>query len=120
MNEQGVPIPDPRKLSQEELIALLQKATSDLQELRRATERRLHEADVKARTDLDRLRAATSGHAKDLEAQNSALLKSLARLQMEVDALRSEVAVLRAVPPGPPAAGTSVPGGIHAGLPIAK
>jgi hypothetical protein len=93
VENQGVPIPvrDPSKLSSEELVAQLQKAGAEGLELRR----KLYEVETRGKLDLDRLRAATAAHAQDLAGQNGALVKSLARLQAEVDELKIQNATLR-------------------------
>jgi hypothetical protein len=92
---EGIPIQDPKKLDPKELLERLQKATTELGDVRRAAERRVLEVEAKSRADLDRLRSVTADHAKGLREENSALVKSLVRLQADVDTLREENAVMK-------------------------
>jgi len=88
--QDGVPIQDPKKLDQKELLERLQKSTAELGDVRRAAERRVLEAEAKSKSDLDRLRSVAADPAKGLREENSALVKSLVRLQADVDTLREE------------------------------
>jgi chromosome segregation ATPase len=95
LSQEGIPIQDPKKLEQKELLDRLQKSTAELGDVRRAAERRVLEVEAKSRADLDRLRSVTADHAKGLREENAALVKSLVRLQADVDALREENAILK-------------------------
>lgn len=88
---EGIPIPQRVDLSKMDPKALFDQ----LQEERRSFERRLHEANSRAKMDLDRLRASTAQHTNDLEAENKTLMKSLTRLQQENDRLNQELTILR-------------------------
>lgn len=94
MPSDGIPIEDPKKLEQKELLERLKKAMSDMESQRRESERRFHDLEGKCKADLDRLRASTAEHARALKSENEALVKSLARLQWDADALKEENAVL--------------------------
>lgn len=93
--DEGFPIPDPKQLSTKELLEKLAHANRELQEERKKADRRIYEEQAKSRMDLERLRGTTANHTRDLENQNSALLKSLSRLQMEVEKLQVENMTLR-------------------------
>lgn len=95
MTSDGIPIEDPKKLEPKELLDRLQKAMADMQSQRRDSERKLHDLDSKWKSDIDRLRAVTAEHARSLKGENEALVKSLARLQADVDGLKEENAVLK-------------------------
>ena len=92
---EGIPIQDPKKLDQKELLDRLQKATVEIGDIRRASAQRIQEAEQKSKADLDRLRSVTSDHTKGLRSENDALVKSLVRLQVDADALREENAILK-------------------------
>jgi hypothetical protein len=93
--DEGVPIPDPKQLSSKELLEKLAYANRELQEERKKVDRRIYEEQAKSRMDLERLRGTTANHTRDLENQNSALLKSLSRLQIEVEKLQVENMTLK-------------------------
>jgi len=91
MNPDGIALPqtaDPRKMDPKALW-------DQLQEERRAADRRVLEEKQRSRMELERLRGATSQHIKDLEDQNKALLRSLSRLQRENDDLNREITTLQ-------------------------
>lgn len=96
--EQGTPIPsmqDLRKLNPQELLDKLAQANHALLEANRTWERRLGEEKLRAKQDLDRLRSANQQHMTDLEKQNMVLLRSLTRLQGDLDKLQEENVTLR-------------------------
>jgi DNA repair exonuclease SbcCD ATPase subunit len=95
MPEAGTPIQDPKKLGAQELLERLQKATTELIEMKRNYERTLAVEKDKAKVELDRLRGTTANHIRDVEGEARALTRSLSRLQAEADQLRSENIVLR-------------------------
>lgn len=95
MSEGGVPIVDPKKMDPKDLLDRLQKATQEIQENRRNSDRKLAEASEKARLEMDRLRGTTANHIRNVEDENKALLRSLSRLQIEADGLRGENIVLK-------------------------
>lgn len=106
----ALPVPDIRHLEQKDLLERLAQANRDRQDDRLKFDRLLQAAQVNGKVDIERLRATTASHMRDLEAQNSALLKSLARLQGDVERLERENLTLRvtagnAVPATPPPAG---------------
>jgi hypothetical protein len=95
---EGTPIPsvqDLKKLTQQELLDRLGQANYAIQEANRNAERRVNDEKIRSRQDLERLRAANSQHIKDLENQNQVLLRSLSRLQGDLDKLQEEVVTLR-------------------------
>jgi hypothetical protein len=86
---------DLRKLPPEILIEKLIQANRQLQDERRQAVRKDVEAKSYIKTEYDRLRGATAQHIRDLEEQNSALLKSLTRLQTESDRFREQITTLQ-------------------------
>ena len=96
--DSGVPIPsvqDLKKLSNQELLDRLAQANYAIQEANRNAERRVNEEKQRSRQEIDRLRAATSQHTKELENSNQVLLRSLSRLQADLDKLQEENVTLR-------------------------
>lgn len=91
----GERIPDPRAIDPQELMRQISDRERALQEERKHSERRVAEEKDRSRFDMDRLRAATSQHVKDIEAQNAALVRSIARLQADLDRLSIENTTLR-------------------------
>lgn len=95
---EGTPIPsvqDLKKLTPPELLDRLGQANYAIQEANRNAERRVNDEKIRSRQDLERLRAANSQHIKDLENQNQVLLRSLSRLQGDLDKMQEEVVTLR-------------------------
>jgi septal ring factor EnvC (AmiA/AmiB activator) len=134
--QDGVPIQsmgDLKKLPVETLIEKLMQANRALQEEKRQSARKESETRNFIKIECDRLRNATSQHLRDLEDQNSTLLKSLTRLQIENDKCRHEITTLQvkleaALTDRPEApqetahAGRALaptPDGMHAGAPLA-
>ena len=96
--DSGIPIPsvqDLKKLSNQELLDRLAQANYAIQEAHRNAERRVNEEKQRSRQEIDRLRAATSQHTKELENSNQVLLRSLSRLQADLDKLQEENVTLR-------------------------
>ena len=91
----GSPVPDIRHLDQKDLLERLAQANRDRQDDRQRFEKQLQTLNTQRAVDIERLRATTAGHTRDLESQNSALLKSLARLQADVERLERENLTLR-------------------------
>lgn len=91
----GNPVPDVKHLEQKELLERLAQANRDRQEDQKKFERQFQVQKTQAAVDIERLRATTAPHTRDLEAQVSALLKSLARLQADVERLERENLTLR-------------------------
>lgn len=90
MPVEGVPIPsmgDLKKLPPEQLVEKIVQAN-------RALQRRDGEWSLKLQQECNRLRTATAQHVKELEETNSTLLRSLTRLQMENDKLKSQITTL--------------------------
>lgn len=90
MPAEGVPIPtmgDLKKLPPEQLVERIVQAN-------RALQRKDAEWSQRLRQDMHQLRTATAQHVKELEEQNSTLLRSLTRLQMDNDKLKSQVTTL--------------------------
>lgn len=133
--QEGVPIQsmgDLKKLPVETLIEKLVQANRALQEEKRLSLRKDVEARATIKVECDRLRSATSQHVRDLEEQNSTLLKSLTRLQMENDRHRQEITTLQVkleaaladredTPPRTPhvaRALAAAPDPMHAGAPL--
>lgn len=90
-----IPVPDIKHLEAKELLERLAQSNRDRQDERQRYEKQLQAASTQRAVDVERLRATTAGHTRDLESQNSALLKSLARLQADVERLEREVLTLR-------------------------
>lgn len=96
--DSGIPIPsvqDLKKLSNQELLDRLAQANYAIQEANRNAERRVNEEKQRSKQDIDRLRASTAQHNKDLENSNQVLLRSLSRLQADLDKLQEENVTLR-------------------------
>lgn len=96
--DSGTPIPsnqDLKKLSQAELLERLAQANYAIQEANRNAERRVNDEKIRSKQEMDRLRTATAQHTKDLENQNQVLLRSLSRLQADLDKLQEEAVTLR-------------------------
>jgi hypothetical protein len=85
-----------QKLNPEELLAQLQQAQRDIQEERRQAERRVAEEHGRGEHDKSRIREHFESRIRGLEAESSALLRMLGRLQEENDRLCEEVVVFRA------------------------
>lgn len=134
--QDGVPIQsmgDLKKLPVETLIEKLMQANRALQEEKRQSVRKEAEMRTLIKVECDRLRSATSQHTRDLEEQNSTLLKSLTRLQIENDKCKQEITTLQVkleaalaarleAPPEPAHAGRAfapAPDPMHAGAPLA-
>jgi uncharacterized protein (DUF3084 family) len=86
----GSAIPDFKQLDHKDLLERLATANRERQDEHQKFNRTLTQVQTQARVDLERLRATTAVHTKDLEAQVSALLKSLSRLQADVERLERE------------------------------
>jgi len=96
--DSGTPIPsvqDLKKLSNQELLDRLAQANYSIQEANRNSDRRVNEEKMRSKQEIDRLRAATAQHTKDLENSNQVLLRSLSRLQADLDKLQEENVTLR-------------------------
>src|SRR4029077_21204227 len=96
--DSGTPIPsvqDLKKLSNQELLDRLAQANYSIQEANRNADRRVNEEKLRSKQEIDRLRAATAQHTKDVENSNQVLLRSLSRLQADLDKLQEENVTLR-------------------------
>lgn len=91
----GSALPDLKHLEQKDLLERLAQATRELKDERLKFDRQLQVAQTQAKVDIERLRATTAVHVRELEAQVSALLKSLSRLQADVERLERENLTLR-------------------------
>lgn len=86
---------DLKKLPPEVLIEKITASNRLVQEEKRNSARKESELQSRIRLECDRLRSATSQHVRELEEQNTTLLKSLTRLQMENDKLKQEITTLQ-------------------------
>lgn len=86
---------DLKKLPVEVLIEKLMQANRALQEEKRQSARKDTEARAMIKLECDRLRSATSQHVRELEEQNTTLLKSLTRVQIENDKCKHEITTLQ-------------------------
>lgn len=96
--QDGVPIQsmaDLKSMPVETLIEKLMQANRSLQEEKRQSSRKDGEMRAFVKQECDRLRSVTSQHTRDLEEQNTTLLKSLTRLQNENDKLKQENTTLQ-------------------------
>lgn len=95
---EGVPLPsmaDLKKLPSEALIEQIRQANQALQQEKQASFRKDREWEARLKLECDRLRTATAQHNRELEEQNSTLLKSLTRLQGDLDKAKQEITTLQ-------------------------
>lgn len=95
---EGVALPsiaDLKKLPVEALIQKIADANRALMVEKQQSTRKDAEAAARLKLECDRLRAATSQHNRELEEQNTMLLKMLTKSQQENDKLKTEVTALQ-------------------------
>lgn len=98
LSQEGVAIQsmsDLKKLPPEALIEKFQQAARALDEEKRHSARKEQDAAVRLRMECDRLRTTTAQHIREIEEQNTTLLKSMTRLQIENDKLKHEITTLQ-------------------------
>jgi septal ring factor EnvC (AmiA/AmiB activator) len=88
-------VPEVPKADLQILLQDFAQARRDLFEERKNSERAIAGERERAKWEIERMRSETAQKVKVLEGESEALARALGRLQIEVDRLREENAVLR-------------------------